>query len=73
MFRLAAVLYVLVATVLGGSAVIAVMASGFMRGWHIAGAFGAGLVVALPISFILGKKMYTALNGPRAGATVSHA
>ena len=73
MLRLAAVLYVLVATVLGGSAVIAVMALGFMKGWQIAGAFGVGLVISLPIALVLGKKMYSALNTPSVGATGRHA
>lgn len=73
MLRLAAVMYVLVGTVLGGSAVTAVLALGLSKGWHIAAAFGVGLVVALPVALVLGKKIYTALNAPSAGATISHA
>ena len=74
MLRLAAVMYVLVATVVGGSAVTAVMAMGMMKGWQIAAAFGVGLVVTLPIALILGKKVYTALNStPANRQQVGHA
>lgn len=71
MLRLAAVMYVLVATVLGGSAVTALLAMKMMEGWQIAAAFGAGLIVSLPISLVLGKKIYNAINTPASGK-VSH-
>ncbi len=62
MLRLSAVLYILVATVLAGGAVTAVLAMNMMEAWQIAGAFGAGCLVALPIAVILGRKMYNAMN-----------
>ncbi|PPJ47390.1 hypothetical protein C0075_17710 [Rhizobium sp. KAs_5_22] len=62
MLRLSAVLYILVATVLAGGAVTAVLAMNMMERWQIAGAFAAGCVVALPISAILGRKMYNAMK-----------
>ncbi|MFA7413883.1 MAG: hypothetical protein WC048_05310 [Rhizobium sp.] len=66
MFRLAAVLYILVATALGGAAVTAVLSMGMMDAWQIAGAFAVGCVLALPIAIILGKKIYTAMKPPLA-------
>lgn len=66
MLRLAAVLYILVASVVGGSAVIAVLSLDMREGWQIAAAFAAGLVVAIPIAAVLGKKIYTALQGAKA-------
>ncbi|MGX5665523.1 hypothetical protein G6N76_07170 [Rhizobium daejeonense] len=66
MFRLAAVLYILCATVLGGGAVTAVLAMRMMEPWQIAGAFIAGCVLALPIAAVLGKKIYTAMKPPAA-------
>ena len=71
MLRLAAVIYVLVATVLGGAAVAALLAMQVMDGWKIAAAFVAGLVVSLPIALVLGKKIYTAVNA--TSGSVSHA
>ncbi|PZU84928.1 MAG: hypothetical protein DI528_13205 [Shinella sp.] len=65
MFRLAAVLYILCATVLAGGAVTAVLAMRMMEPWQIAGAFAAGCLLALPIAAVLGKKIYTAMK-PRA-------
>ncbi|WP_454287806.1 hypothetical protein [Rhizobium arsenicireducens] len=62
MLRLSAVLYILVATVLGGGAVTAVLAMRMMERWQIAGAFAAGCIVALPIAAILGRKMYNAMK-----------
>lgn len=62
MLRLAAMLYVLVATALGGAAVIAVLSLNLMERWQIAGAFATGCVLALPASYILAKKIYAAIN-----------
>ena len=62
MFRLAAMLYVLVATALGGAAVIAVLSLQMMERWQIAGAFAAGCVLALPASYLLAMKIYAAIN-----------
>lgn len=62
MVRLAVVIYILAATVFAGSAVIAVLSMGMMAAWQIAGAFCAGLVVALPVSLLVARNIYNALN-----------
>ena len=73
MLRLAAVIYVLVATVMAGSAVTAVLALRFSEGWQIAGAFAAGLVLAVPVALVLGRKIYTAINRPVGRVSAGHA
>jgi membrane protease YdiL (CAAX protease family) len=65
MLRLAAVLYILVASAVGGAAVIAVLSLDMREGWQIAAAFVAGLVISIPIAAVLGKKIYNALQGPK--------
>lgn len=62
MVRLAAVLYILAATVLAGAAVTAVLAMNLMQAWQIAAAFGAGCVLALPIAYILARKIYATIK-----------
>ncbi|MGV8936144.1 MAG: hypothetical protein ACOH2J_03415 [Allorhizobium sp.] len=62
MFRLAAMLYVLVATALGGTAVMVVLILHMMERWQIAGAFATGCVLALPASYLLAAKIYAAIN-----------
>jgi hypothetical protein len=62
MFRLAAVLYILVATVLGGGAVIAVLTMEMMEAWQIAGAFAAGCLLAIPVAVVLAGKIYKAMK-----------
>ncbi|UJW76455.1 hypothetical protein [Rhizobium sp. SL42] len=66
MLGLTAVLYILVASALGGAAVITVLALDLVQGWHIAGAFLSGCLVALPVAILLGRKIYNALQGPKA-------
>jgi hypothetical protein len=65
MLRLAAVLYILVASAVGGAAVIAVLSLDMREGWQIAAAFVAGLAISLPIAAVLGRKIYNALQGPK--------
>lgn len=65
MLRLAAVLYILVASALGGAAVTAVLSMNMMQAWQIAAAFAAGCVLALPISYVLAKRIYVAMNSSR--------
>jgi uncharacterized membrane protein YhaH (DUF805 family) len=65
MLRLAAVLYILVASATGGAAVIAVLTLDMRQGWQIAAAFCAGLVVAVPIAALLARRIYNALQGPK--------
>lgn len=63
MFRLAAVLWVLVATALAGGVVTALLSLNMMDGPKIAGGALVGAIVAVPIAWLLGKKLYGALNG----------
>ena len=65
MLRLTAVLYILVASALAGAAVIAVLSLDLRQGWQIAAAFAAGLVLSVPVSAVLAKKIYNALQGPK--------
>lgn len=62
MVRLAAVLYILTATVFAGSAVIAVLTMRLLEPVQIAGAFGAGLVLAAPVAYLVARNVYNALN-----------
>ncbi|KPF46896.1 hypothetical protein [Rhizobium sp. AAP43] len=66
MLRLTAVLYILVASAVAGAAVITVLTLDLREGWQIGSAFGAGLVIAIPIAALLGRKIYNELNGPKA-------
>lgn len=65
MFRLSAVLYILVASAVAGAAVIAALTLDMREGWQIGAAFAAGLVVAIPIAAVLGRKIYNALQSPK--------
>lgn len=58
MFRLIAILYVLVATVLAGIAVTAVLSLGHFGRSDIALSALAGAVVALPVAWIVGKHLF---------------
>jgi hypothetical protein len=58
MFRLIAILYVLVATVLAGVFVTAVLSLGHFGRSDIALSALAGAVVAFPVSWILGKRLF---------------
>lgn len=62
MFRLIAVLYVLIATTLAGVAVTAVLALNMFDSAHIAGAAAVGALVALPVSWFVGKRLFTAMK-----------
>ncbi len=62
MVRLAAVLYILTATVFAGSAVIAVLTMRLMAPAQIGGAFLAGLVLAMPVAVLVARSIYNALN-----------
>lgn len=66
MVRLAAVLYILVATVLGGVAVTALLTLKMMEGWQLAAGFAAGCLLAVPIAAVLGSKIYKAIKPTHA-------
>ena len=65
MLRLAAVLYILIASALGGAAVIVVLTLNMLDGWQIAGAFLVGCLLSFPASWLLARKIYGEMNGPR--------
>jgi hypothetical protein len=58
MFRLIAILYVLVATVLAGICVTAALSLGHFGRADIALSALAGAVVALPVAWIVGKRIF---------------
>lgn len=58
MVRLAAMVYVLAATVLAGVAVTALLTMNMMERWQIASAAIGGALVALPVAWIVGKQIY---------------
>ncbi|WP_298936933.1 hypothetical protein [uncultured Ruegeria sp.] len=58
MFRLAAVLYSLIATAMAGSAVVAVLSAGLVTVSAIVSAAAAGAVLAAPASWLVARKLY---------------
>jgi hypothetical protein len=59
MFRLAAIVYVLCATVLSGAAVTALLASNvFDRMMLVSGAL-SGAVIAIPAAWLIARQLYT--------------
>ncbi len=58
MFRLIAILYVLVATVLAGVAVTAVLSLGHFGRSDIALSALVGAVIALPVAWVVGKHIF---------------
>jgi hypothetical protein len=60
MFRLASILYSLISTSLAGTGIIAVLVAGFVSVQAILAAAVAGAVLALPVSWIVAKQMYSA-------------
>lgn len=64
MFRLVAMLYVLVFTVLAGVGVIALLSLEISGAQPIALVALAGAVLAVPVAWIIGKKTHEAI-GPR--------
>ncbi|WP_170560919.1 hypothetical protein [Ruegeria atlantica] len=58
MIRLASILYTLIATALAGSAVVAVLSAGLMSTVAIVSAAAAGSVAAIPVSWLIAKRLY---------------
>lgn len=58
MFRLTAILYVLVATVFAGIGVTAVLALGHFGRSDIALSALAGALIALPVSWVIGRRIF---------------
>ncbi|MBB1250674.1 hypothetical protein [Rhizobium sp. G21] len=62
MFRLVAMIYVLVATVMMGSAVTALLASRMSEGWQIGAAALAGAALAIPVAWLIGRQIYNSIG-----------
>ena len=65
MVRLAVILYLLTATVFAGTGVIAVMTVQMVEPREIASAFVLGLLIALPVAWLVARNIHTSLHGPR--------
>ncbi|WP_372573224.1 hypothetical protein [Ruegeria jejuensis] len=63
MLRLALVLFTLVASALAGAGVIAVLSMGYFTVPAILGAAAAGFVLAIPATWLITKRIYTATRG----------
>lgn len=57
MFRIAAILYSIVATTMAGGGVIAVLSAGFTGALPIISAAVAGAVLAIPVSYLIAREM----------------
>ncbi|MDH6267897.1 putative membrane-anchored protein [Rhizobium sp. SG_E_25_P2] len=62
MFRLVAMIYVLVATVMMGTAVTALLSVRMSEGWQIGGAALAGAVLAIPVAWLVGRQIYNTIG-----------
>ncbi len=57
MFRLASMLYSIIATAMAGSGVIAVLSAGYVSVTAILGAAAIGAVVAVPVSYLIAREI----------------
>ncbi|MDF3415945.1 hypothetical protein HKX54_15860 [Sulfitobacter sp. M57] len=57
MFRLASMLYSIIATALAGAGVIAVLSAGYVSLTPILAAAAAGAVVAVPVAYLVARKL----------------
>lgn len=57
MFRLAAIIYVLVSVALAGAFVTALLSANIFDRMSLAGAAVAGAVIAMPIAWLIAKQM----------------
>ncbi|WP_439122642.1 CTP synthetase [Marivita sp.] len=57
MFRLASILYSLIATTLAGTAMVAVLTAGYDTLVPIVGAAALGAIVALPVSYLVAREI----------------
>lgn len=60
MYRLASLLFTLISSAMAGTAVIAVLATGYVSVAAIVGAAAIGAVLAMPVSWMVARKLYTA-------------
>ncbi|MEX0350355.1 MAG: hypothetical protein AB3N15_13110 [Paracoccaceae bacterium] len=59
MFRLASILFTLVASALAGAGVIAVLSMGYFTIPAIFGAAAAGFVLAVPVTWLIARRLYS--------------
>ncbi|CUH78102.1 hypothetical protein [Tropicibacter naphthalenivorans] len=59
MFRLASILFSLISTTLAGTGVIAVLVAGYGTLMPILLAAAAGAILALPVSWLVAKQIYS--------------
>ena len=57
MFRLASMLYSIIATAMAGAGVIAVLSAGYVSLIPILAAAGAGAVLAVPVSWFVAREI----------------
>lgn len=57
MFRLASMLYSIIASAMAGAGVIAVLSSGYVSLTPILAAAAAGAVLAVPVSYLVARKL----------------
>lgn len=57
MFRLASMLYSIIATALAGAGVIAVLTAGYVSLTPILAAAAAGAVLAVPVAYLVARKL----------------
>ncbi|MCR9109895.1 CTP synthetase [Marivita sp. XM-24bin2] len=58
MFRLAGILYSLIATTLSGTAIVAILTSGYGTLLPIVTAAVAGALVAFPVTYLVAREIY---------------
>ena len=58
MFRLATMLFTIIGSTLAGSAVVAILVAGYTTSIPILIAAGVGLLVGIPVTWIITKKIY---------------
>jgi hypothetical protein len=62
MFRLALVLFGLIATALAGSFVVVALTSGYDTGFSILVSAGMGAIFAVPVSWLIARRILSALE-----------
>lgn len=58
MLRLVSLIYSLTSTVIMGIGIIAVLVAGYVSATAIIGAIVAGLILGLPLAWLVAKKLY---------------
>lgn len=58
MLRLVSLIYSLTSTVIMGVGIVAVLVAGYVSAAAIIGAIAAGLILGLPVAWLVAKKLY---------------